>query len=236
MSHSRLFIAALLAVCSTTLAQPTSKDKAKDPAKPAAAQPPKTDKPAAPSPEDMQKMMMEMSSPGPEHAHLTKGVGTWDGKLKSYEDPSKPPQESTCTSVVTSIMGGRFISVDVDGAEMMPGMGPFKGHGINGYDKASGKYLYFWIDNMGTNFMTGTGELSADKKTMTWTITYPDPMTGKPGTMKEIERSTGDNTFTMEMFANDPTGKEVKMIEIAFTRRGGSGGGAVKPDAAKPSK
>ena len=35
--------------------------------------------------------------------------------------------------------------------------------------------------------------------------------------------ATGPNTFTLEMYGNDPkTGKEFKMMEIAFTRKASS--------------
>jgi hypothetical protein len=214
------------------LAQP-SKDPAK-PAKPATpaqpttkpattvqpTTPPGKDKGAQPSEaEAMQKAYVEAAKPGPNHAFLAKSVGTWDGKLKSFDDPTAP-KESACTSVVTSSLGGRFCRTEVTGAEMFPGAGPFEGFGVTGFDNAIQKFTYFWADNMGTGFMTGTGELSPDKKTMTWTLTYNDPISKKSTAFKQVDHYISDNAFTMDMFGPGPDGKEAKMMEISFTRKG----------------
>ncbi len=105
----------------------------------------------------------------------------------------------------------------------MPGMGPFNGFGLYGFDNVSQKFQGVWIDNMGTGMMTGTGELSSDGKTLTWTYNYTCPMLKKPTTMREVDRITGKDTRTMEMFGTDPvTGKEYRMMEVLLTRKAGS--------------
>ena len=68
---------------------------------------------------------------------------------------------SDTTSSVTSIMDGRFIKVEVKGD--MPGMGPYHGVGVYGYDNAAKKFVSSWIDNHSTGIMQGEGELSKDK-------------------------------------------------------------------------
>jgi hypothetical protein len=54
-------------------------------------------------------------------------------------------------------MDGRFIKLEMEGD--MPGMGPFHGFGLYGYDNVSQKYQATWIDNCGRG-STGTQKSS----------------------------------------------------------------------------
>ena len=51
-------------------------------------------------------------------------------------------------------LDGRYIKVDVAGD--MPGMGPFTGFGLTGFDNVSKKFVSTWVDNMGTGMMNGS--------------------------------------------------------------------------------
>src|SRR5262249_28832859 len=153
-------------------AQPPAKPADKAPApKPAEKVAPKPAQPPAGemkmSPQQMAGMeaMMKAATPGKEHAHLQKAVGTWEGTAKMWMEPDTTPTESKCTSGITSVLDGRFTHCDVTG-DM--GGRPFHGSGLYGFDNVSHKYQMTWVDNMGTGMMSGTGELSADSKTMTW--------------------------------------------------------------------
>jgi hypothetical protein len=134
--------------------------------------------------------------------------------------PNTEPISSDMTSKITSIMDGRFTQVESKGSTPM---GPFNGLGTYGYDNVSKKFQSTWIDNCGTAIMVGTGELSSDGETMTWTYNYTCPITKKPTTMREVERHTGKDACTLEMYGIDPkSGKEFKMMEIAMTRKPGT--------------
>ena len=101
----------------------------------------------------------------------------------------------------------------------MPGMGPYSGLGIYGYDNVSEQFVSTWIDNHGTGMMNGTGQLSDDGKTLTWEFTGNCPITHKPITMREVDTVTGPNTRTLEMFGTPPKGtEEFKMMSIEMTR------------------
>jgi hypothetical protein len=166
------------------------------------------------------------STPGEQHAQLAKSIGTWTGNTKMWMAPGMEPTQSTCTSTVAGIMDGRFTKCKMEGE--MPGMGPFNGFGIYGFDNVAQKYQAAWIDNCGTGIMTGIGELSSDGSTMTWKFSYTCPITKKPTTMREIDRFTGKDSKTTELFGIDPkSGKEFKMMEIVFTRSPGSQASAV---------
>lgn len=181
---------------------------------PAAGQP---ELPPGMTPEDMQACM-EAGIPGEMHAWLAEGVGVWEGTSKMWMGPDTEPVVSECTSTVTTMLDGRFIQCEIAGD--MPGMGPFNGFGVYGFDNVSQQFQSTWMDNCGTGMMTGTGELSSDKKTLTWTFTYNCPMTKKPTIMREVERRTSKDSMTLEMYGTPPHGgKEYKMMEITFTRK-----------------
>ncbi|MFM9995327.1 MAG: DUF1579 domain-containing protein [Phycisphaerales bacterium] len=206
--------------------QPAKDPKPAAPAKPAtqpAVQPagkPPADAAQLPpgmSEADMQACMAA-ATPGEQHTHLAKGVGIWHGKSQMWMTPDAPAVPSECTSTVTSFMDGRFTKVEVAGE--IPGMGPFNGFGINGYDNVAQKFQSTWIDNCGTGIMTGTGKLAADGKSMTWNYAFNCPITKKPANMRHVETYTGADTMTLQIFAAEPhSGKEYKMMETAFTRQ-----------------
>lgn len=166
---------------------------------------------------DMQACM-EAGTPGEMHEQMARGAGVWDGKCLSWMSPDMEPMPSTCKSTVKSVMGGRFLKYDIDGE--MPGMGPYLGSGVIGYDNISKEFVSTYYDNYNTGLMIGTGELSADGKTMNWTFTANCPITKKPMTYREIETITGPRTKTFELFGPDPkTGKEYKIMSIEFKKR-----------------
>lgn len=166
---------------------------------------------------DMQACI-DAGTPGPMHQWLAEGVGTWHGKVKQWMSPDSEPVASECVSKVTTFLDGRFTRCEISGD--MPGMGPFQGFGIYGYDNVSQKFQSSWVSNCGTGIMFGTGTLSSDGTTLTWEYTYHCPIAKKPTTMREIERRTSKDTFTLESHGADPkTGRVFKMMEIQFTRQ-----------------
>jgi Protein of unknown function (DUF1579) len=167
--------------------------------------------------EDMQACIIA-GTPGKMHERLAQGEGVWQGKTSMWMAPDTEPAVSECTSTVTPIMDGRFVKVEMEGD--MPGMGPYHGFGIYGYDNISKKFVSTWIDNHSTGIMNGIGELSSDGKIVTTKYNYTCPLTKKPTVMTDVETITGPNTKTLEMFGTDPkSGKEYKMMSIALTRK-----------------
>lgn len=231
MNRTRLCLSTLavsaLAV-SLVSAQPATKDGKAQPTKPADHAMPTP--PPGMSEADM-KACMEAATPGPMHEHLARGVGAWKGKCTSYcMGPS--PVNSECDTTITAMMDNRFVKVETKGE--MPGMGMFTGFAVCGYDNVSKKFQQTWVDNMGTGMMISTGELSADGKTMTWNYTYSCPVKKGPITGRIVENYTGKDTMTMAMYGPNPAdGKEMKMMEIAYTRAPGKTGAPAPASSAK---
>jgi hypothetical protein len=167
--------------------------------------------------EDMQACMLA-ATPGKMHERLAKGVGVWEGKTKMWMMPGAEPTTSECTSTVTPLMDGRYTKCEIKGE--MPGMGPFEGFGIYGFDNVSQKFVSSWVDNQGTGMMNGTGVLSDDGKVLSWKCTYNCPITKKSAVIRQIETTTSPTTMTLEMYGAEPkSGKEFKMMQIEFTKK-----------------
>ena len=142
-------------------------------------------------------------------------VGTYDMKVTSYGAPGAPPTEDKGTATRKMIMDGRVMVEDVTSSMM--GM-PFKGQGMRGYDNVSGKYWGTWVDSMSTGIMVSEGTCDA-KGTCNFTGTMNDPMTKKPSTMRMTCRKPDAKTEIFEMYGSAPDGKEMKMMEIVYTKK-----------------
>ena len=185
-----------------------------------AATPTLADKPAgkgkgAMDPAAMQEMMAKAAAPGLQHEWLKKMVGSWDCTVKVSMDPSQPMQESKSTSVITSIMDGRYIQEDATG-EMQGN--PFHGMGITGYDNVLKKFVSTWVDNAGTGIMRSEGMTDAAGKVLTFTGAMIDPATGKMMKYRMVSTVVDDDHHTFEMF-NTQNGKEMKMMQIDYARK-----------------
>jgi len=174
---------------------------------------------ADPTPEQkaMMDKMTKAATPGAQHAMLSKMAGEWTATVKFQMDPSQPWQESAGTSVVTSLMDGRYIQES--NTSTMMGM-PFSGMGITGFDNVLGKYVSTWIDNMGTGIMTSVGTPDASGKVINWSGTMNDPVTGKPSKERMVTTIKDDDHHTFEMYGTPPGGKkEMKMMTIEYSRK-----------------
>jgi hypothetical protein len=167
------------------------------------------------SPEQMQKEWEAAGKPGPEHAMLAKGVGRWNCTVKSWMDPSAEPEVSQGTEESQMIFGGRYLQSRFNGS--MHGA-PFEGMGTLGYDNVKKKYVGTWFDSMGTGIMRFEGDYNAQAKEMVCIGSFADAMTGKDSPCRMVTRFVSDDQHVFEMWGPDPTGRELKWMEITYTR------------------
>lgn len=207
-----LGVAAVVLMAGPALAQ---NDKPKAPAN---AQPGNAPAGQPPAGDPMMEAMMKAAQPGPEHAAMAKMAGTWDAAVKMFESADKF-EESKGTMVYTSVHGGRYIQMEYKG-EMMGG--PFTGSGLWGYDNSTKKYVSTWSDNWSTGIMMLTGTYDAAAKTYNsvgeMSMAMPD---GSLMKMKhrEVIKVISDDKHVMEMYGAGPDGKEMKHLEITYTRK-----------------
>jgi hypothetical protein len=163
------------------------------------------------------KAFMAAATPGDMHKRLVADAGTWQGKNTMWMAPGADPIETESTTTITPVLDGRFVRVEMKGE--MPGMGPYHGLAVQGYDNISKKFVSSWIDNHSTSIAQGEGDLSKDGKTVTWTFTCNCPLREKPMTMRQIETVTGPGKKVIEMHGSEPkTGEEFRMMRIELTK------------------
>ena len=175
----------------------------------------KEEKKKEPAPDPMAVAMAKYATPGPQHKMLASTVGSWSVAGKFWMDPSKPPMESNGTAEVKP-MGDLWVTQDFKGEFMGK---PFMGHGVDGYDLTKNKYVGTWVDSMGSFIMSSEGTADATGKVITCTANDFDPMSGKTGTVREVTKFDSDKQHTMTMYKTGPDGKEMKMMELVYTRK-----------------
>ena len=116
------------------------------------------------------------------------------------------------------ILDGRFLHEDVTGPAQ-PGMPPFHGLSVMGYDNATKKYQASWIDNMTTAILQMTGEMDAAGKALTLHFEELDPMTGKMAKAREVIHVSGRTIRKWSFIGPWPTARKWKIGEIICTRK-----------------
>ena len=155
-------------------------------------------------------------APGPHHQALMKEVGTWETHMKQWMQPGAPPMESTGSATLESLLGGRFLSEVV--TSTMMGM-PFEGRGVWGFDNATQKHVGTWFDSFGTMMLHFEGTCDGACKVVTMVSDYLDPMTKSNKRMKSVSKSIDADHTVAELYDVAKDGKEIKMTEIAYTRK-----------------
>lgn len=100
---------------------------------------------------------------------------------------------------------------------------PCSGIGPTGYDNSRKKYVSTWIDSMGTGIFLMEGTASADGKTTTLKGWHDEPGGGDM-THRAIWKLIDDNAQILEMYGAHKGDKEVKAMEIIYTRKQSLGG------------
>lgn len=166
-------------------------------------------------PQAMMELYQKLATPGEPHKLFASLAGSWTTTTKEWMEPGKPPTESTGTADLKMLLDGRFLYQEF--TSQMMGQ-PFSGIGIDGYDNLRKKYVTTWIDTMGTGFFTMEGTASADGKTITLKGQHAEPGGGQM-THRAVWKIADSNTQTFDMYGTHQGGKEMKMLEIAYSRK-----------------
>lgn len=181
-----------------------------------AAEPAKTA--ADPKMQEMMAKFKDYATPGEPHKILAGMAGNWKYKSKFWESAESKPQESSGTSTMKMILGGRWLQQDIKGEAMGQ---PFNGMGLTGYDNVKKKYESLWFDTMGTGVMHGEGSFDAGSKTLKDSGAYSCPLTGKDRSYRGEWKIVDKNNMVYSMYGSgmDPSGPEFKTMEMTFTRK-----------------
>jgi hypothetical protein len=171
-----------------------------------------------PSEAEMKAMMdtyAKLATPSERHKQLETLAGDWKTTTKSWIDPSQPPMESTGSCEQKMILGGRFLKAKCTGDMMGT---EFTGIGVTGFDNHTQKYQETWMDSMGTAQYYLEGPAGPDHTVITAYGHYDDPMEG-PMKLRSVIRILDNDTHVFEMYGTGKNGKEMKMMEITYTRK-----------------
>lgn len=164
----------------------------------------------------MMEAMIKAGTPGEHHKAVGRMVGDWTFTNKMWMDPSQPPMESNGTIRGEWILDGRYVRSTYKG-DM--GGTPFEGQATEGYDNVSKEYVGTWADSMSTGIMYSTGTCDAAHKVCNSSGDYMNPMTGQKHTSRSVITWNGDDSFVMEMFDKDASGKEAKVMELTAKKK-----------------
>ncbi len=175
------------------------------------------DPPPAMSAEDAALMQayLAASTPGAPHQSLAKTAGEYDLAIRSWATPEAPPTVESGTATRTMALDGRVMVEQVK--SQMHGQ-PFTGHGMTGYDNVTDKYWATWNDSMSTGVMVSEGDCDQDG-TCTFTGSWHDPVSKQEVVSRMTSRWSTPSVEVFEMYAPAPDGKEMKMMEITYTKK-----------------
>ncbi|KFL37736.1 DUF1579 domain-containing protein [Arenimonas donghaensis] len=172
----------------------------------------------APAMSAEEKAMMEAyqqaGTPGPQHAAMARSAGDYTLSVTSWQAPDAPPTVESGKARRRMDLGGRVLIEEVESTMMGQA---FTGMGLHGYDNVSGKYWSTWNDSMSTGLMVSQGDCD-DQGNCTFTGSWNDPVTRDKVTARMTTRWTDANTEIFEMYGPGPDGKEMKMMQITYTR------------------
>ena len=166
-------------------------------------------------PQAMMETYKKLATPGEPHKLFASLAGSWTTKTKEWMEPDKPPMESTGSAEMTMLLDGRFLQQEFTG-DMMGQR--YSGVGISAYDNLRKRYVTMWIDTMGTGIFTMEGTASADGKTITLKGQHAE-LGGGQMTHRAVWKIVDSNTQTFDMYGTHEHGKEMKMMEITYTRK-----------------
>jgi uncharacterized protein DUF1579 len=166
-------------------------------------------------PQVMMETYKKLAMPGEPHKLFASLAGSWTTKSKEWMEPDKPPMDSTGSTEMKMLLDGRFLQQEFTGDMMGQ---PYSGVGISAYDNLRKRYVTAWIDTMGTGIFTMEGTASADGKTITLKGQHAE-LGGGHMTHRAVWKIVDSNTQTFDMYGTHGNGKEMKMMEITYTRK-----------------
>jgi Protein of unknown function (DUF1579) len=168
-------------------------------------------------PQAMMEVWKKLGTPGEPHKQFASLAGSWTTQTKEWMEPGKPPTEAAGSAEMKMVLDGRFLQQEYNSTMMGQ---PYSGIGITAYDNLRKKYVSTWIDSMGTGIFMMEGTASADGKTITLKGQHGEPGGGVM-THRAVWKMVDSNTQTFDMYGTHGHGKEMKMMEITYTRKQG---------------
>lgn len=170
----------------------------------------------APSKETAVGMALERTmTPGEGQKRLEAMIGTFDVAIRTWVDPSKPPIESSATSVSVWVLGKRYVQMMLAGKLVGEA---FSGIGYIGFDNVTKLYEATWMDTGSTGMTWYKGGFDASGKSATMKASVPDTLTGQPTPLELRLKISDDGSHVSELWGKGLGSKMFKMMELRYTR------------------
>jgi hypothetical protein len=154
-------------------------------------------------------------TPGEGQKRLAAMIGTFKVAIRTWVDPSKPPIESSASSVSAWVLGERYVQMTLAGD--LQGQ-PFNGIGYIGFDNVGKQYQSTWMDSGSTGMTWYKGGFDAGGKSATMKASVPDALTGKPTPVELRLKMSDDGGHVTELWGHGLGNKMFKMMELRYTR------------------
>lgn len=164
----------------------------------------------------MAKSKFDQSLEDGAHKKLQNLTGNWKGTSKTWFEKDVLADDSASEAVISSIMGGRFISVDYKSS--LDGK-PFEGKMIIGFDIPYQRFTLSWIDgfHMGTQIMLLSGDATPNGFAVSGTYGSPEYGEQLWGWRTELEILSSDEII-FSSYNISPEGEEAKATETVYQR------------------
>lgn len=159
--------------------------------------------------------MMELATPGQQHADLMALAGDWEVRYRYRMGADAPWEESTATMKQQVAVGGRWLIGKWNGS--IAGM-QFDGLQIMGYDKLRGEYVSHWLDSMSTWMVSSAGNYtSANELDMRGSMVDAITPEGRP--YRSVTTFLGADGYRTVMYDTIPPHGEIPVMEMTFSRK-----------------
>jgi hypothetical protein len=155
------------------------------------------------------------TKPVPEHEWLQQLVGEW--RTESVMTMPEGTEATSQGKETVRDLGGLWAYTE--GTAVVPDGSTMEYRSAIGYDVSFKEYRGFWLASMSSHLWKYTGEMSADRKTLTLNCVGPHMMKdGETANYRDVIEILDANRRTMSSYGQDDSGEWIPFMKVTYTR------------------